>query len=97
MPKGKMESSDILGLRWETKEDTSYGVHVVDLLPTTPISKRKFNAAYTDVVTSLAKDDPAISLLAQQLSDEVDGIGIISALKILAGCGMLINEEMGKR
>jgi len=73
-----------------TTEDDIEGIHVVDLFPIVP--KRELNAAFTETVVNIASKDPQISLLAQELSDEVDGIGMISALKVLAGCGMLLNR-----
>ena len=61
------------------------------LLPNVP--KSILNSAFTEVVKDIANDDPALRRLAQQLSDSVDGIGMVSALKLLAMCGMV----MGKR
>ena len=77
-------------LPWDAEEEVGGGIHIVNLVP--PVPKREFNSAYTDAVTEIAKDDPVIMMLAQQLSDEVDGIGITSALKVLAGCGMILNH-----
>ena len=48
-------------------------------------------------MTGLAKEDAEIAQLAQLLSDSVDGVGVVSALKILAGSGMLLNEKRKKR
>jgi len=78
----------------ENEEDDDR-VHVGDLLP--DVSKTKLNSVYTEVVTGLAKEDAEIAQLAQLLSDSVDGVGVVSALKILAGSGMLLNEKRKKR
>ncbi len=69
-------------------------LHVRDLYPDIP--KKQFKEAFTDVVKHLVGEDPKIKVLAQRLADEVDGVGFINALKVLAGCGMLINEHEKK-
>lgn len=61
------------------------------------VSDQEFNAAFTEVVTDIANKDEGVRRLAQQLSDELEGIGMVNALKVLAGCGMLINERARKR
>jgi len=60
------------------------------LFPSVPRSR--LNAAFTEVVLEIANNDPTLRQLAQQLSDRVDGIGQVSALKLLAMCGMLMGE-----
>jgi len=65
------------------------------LFPDVP--KAEFETAFTEVVTDIANKDEGVRRLAQQLSDEVDGAGMVQALKVLAGCGMLINERARKR
>ena len=66
------------------------------LVPATP-DKETFNAVFTEVVTDIANKDEGVRRLAQQLSDELEGVGMVNALKVLAGCGMLINERARKR
>ena len=61
------------------------------------VSDQEFNAAFTEVVTDIANKDEGVRRLAQQLSDELEGVGMVNALKVLAGCGMLINERARKR
>ena len=61
------------------------------------VSDQAFNAAFTEVVTDIANKDANVHRLAQQLSDELEGVGMVNALKVLAGCGMLINERARKR
>jgi len=61
------------------------------------VSDQAFNTVFTEVVTDIANKDEGVRRLAQQLSDELEGIGMVNALKVLAGCGMLINEKVGKK
>ena len=75
----------------EEDEEEDDRVHVNDLFP--DASKTKLNSTYTEVVMGIADEDAEIAQLAQELSDRVEGVGIVSALKILAGCGMLLNER----
>ena len=70
-------------------------VHVRSLVPN--VSNQIFNAAFTEVVTNIANEDPEVRRLARQLSDELEGVGMVNALKVLAGCGILINERKRKR
>ena len=71
-------------------------VSVSSLLPAIP--KAELNPIFTKVVTDIANTDPTIRRLAQQLSDEVEGLGQVSALILLAECGMMMNEIVkGKR
>jgi len=70
-------------------------VHVKSLVRAT--SDQEFESAFTDVVTNIANDDVYVRHLAQQLSDELEGVGMVNALKVLAGCGMLLNERKRKR
>ena len=61
------------------------------------VSDQAFNTAFSEVVTDIANKDEGVRRLAQQLSDELEGVGMVNALKVLAGCGMLINERARKR
>jgi len=85
---------DFDNTEFTVEEEVFEGIHIADLVPTEP--KKKFNAIYSEVVMRLAKEDPHILHLAQQLSDEVDGVGIVNALKILSECGMIINYYLGQ-
>ena len=92
-----MPIDDEVVRQWEAEEHCEGRIHVVDLFPP-DVSKGKFSAAFTETVVTLADNDPRIKFLAQTLSDEVEGVGYISALKVLASCGMMINaieEERG--
>jgi len=82
--------------QWSAEESCEGRIHVVDLFPS-DVPKSDFNAAFTETVVTLADDDPRIKLLAQTLSDEVEGVGYISALKVLASCGMMMNAIEEKR
>jgi len=70
-------------------------VHVKSLVRAT--SDQEFETAFTEVVTDIANEDAEVRRLAQQLSDELDGVGMVNALKVLAGCGMLINAKEAER
>ena len=61
------------------------------------VSDQAFNMAFTEVVTDIANKNEEVRRLAQQLSDELEGVGMVNALKVLAGCGMLMNEKKRKR
>jgi len=69
-------------------------VHVKSLVRST--SDNEFETAFTEVVTDIANEDAEVRRLAQQLSDELEGVGMVNALKVLAGCGMLMNEKRKK-
>jgi len=70
-------------------------ISVSNLFPT--VSKTRLNSVFTKVVVNIANNDPALRRLAQQLSDSVEGIGQVSALMLLAQCGMLMNEMENER
>ena len=69
-------------------------VHVLSLIPA--VHDQAFDTAFIEVVTGIANENAEIRRLAQQLSDELEGVGMVNSLKVLAGCGMLINERARK-
>ena len=87
--------SDEMLLELEKASERTRITGVRALVPV--VSDQEFNAAFTEVVTDIANKDANVRRLAQQLSDELEGVGIVNALKVLAGCGMLINERARKR
>ena len=76
-------------------EKVGKSVHVKSLVRS--ISNQEFESVFTEVVTDIANENAEIRRLAQQLSDELEGVGMVNALKVLAGCGILINEKARKR
>ncbi len=74
-------------------EEKGKGTHIRSLVPAMP--DKVFNATFTKVVTDIANKDGDVRRMARRLSDELEGVGMVTVLKILAKCGMLMNEIEG--
>ncbi len=89
---GELFDDEAVRALYAKEEDSP--THSSSLFPNVPT--QRLSPLITKTVKDVANTDPDIRRLARQLSDEVEGVGIVSALVILAKIGMWVCEREGK-